>query len=518
MYKLGIDVGGTNTDAVILNEKQEVVSYAKTHTTKDIQSGISNAIHTVIQNSKVEPNKIDQAMLGTTQATNAIVERKSLGKVGVLRIGYPATASIIPYTEWPEDVVETLSGTYSLVHGGYEFNGDPLSKFDEGEIREVLKNWKGKVDGVAVVAVFSSINDDQEERTIGLIHEVLGEDFPTSKSADIGSVGLIGRENATILNTALFKVIRKVTDGFSKALREEKITSAKQYLCQNNGTLMALDYAEKYPILTIGSGPTNSIRGAAYLSGKKNALVLDIGGTTSDIGALVNGFPRESSKSVIVGGVETNFRMPDILSIGLGGGSIVHKASDGTVTVGPDSVGYAITEKAKIFGGDVVTATDIVVKLGLTKLGDPKLVADISETDARQALAAIKKIIEDGIDLMKTSSENVNLILVGGGSIISPKELIGVSEVYTNEYGGVANAIGATIAQIGGEFEKIYPYVDVPRQEALADATKLATNHAVSAGALSDTIQVVEISETPLSYAPGDTTKVKIKVVGDASK
>lgn len=518
MYRLGIDVGGTNTDAVILDENLRVISSTKTHTTTDIQSGISTAIHVVIEDSGIEPAKVTQAMLGTTQATNAIVERKKLGTVGVLRIGYPATASIVPYTEWPADIVGKLSGSYSLVHGGYEFNGDELSTFNEDEIRKILTSWKDKVDGIAVVGVFSSINDYQEQRAIELVHEILGKNFPTSKSSEIGSVGLIGRENATILNTALFKVIKKVTTGFAEALEAEKVTNSRQYLCQNDGTLMALNYAEKFPILTIGSGPTNSIRGAAYLSGKQNALVLDIGGTTSDIGVLVNGFPRESSKSVIVGGIETNFRMPDILSLGLGGGSIIHKDKDGQIFIGPDSVGYEITEKAKIFGGEVITATDIAVRLGMVSLGDPNLVADISEADAKKALAAIKKLIDDSIDQMKTSSEKVTVILVGGGSIIAPKELAGVVDVLTSEYGGVANAIGATIAQIGGEFEKIYPYVDIPREEALADATKLATEQAVSAGAIKETVRVVEVEETPLSYAPGDTTKVKVKVVGDANK
>lgn len=518
MYRLGIDVGGTNTDAVILDDTLKVVASTKTHTTSDIESGIKSGIHEVVTGSGVDPTKIGQAMLGTTQATNAIVERRHLGRVGVLRIGYPATQAIVPYTEWPEDLVKALSGTYKLISGGYEFDGYPIAPFDEGSIRSTLESWRGKVDGIAIIGVFSSINDDQERRTAEIVHETLGKDFPVSLSCDIGSVGLVGRENATILNTALFTVIDKVTQGFSKALEREGITNSQEYLCQNDGTLMSLDFASRYPILTIGSGPTNSIRGAAYLSGLQNALVLDIGGTTSDIGALVNGFPRESSKSVDVGGVDTNFRMPDVLSVGLGGGSIVRVQDNGTVTVGPDSVGYAITEKAKVFGGDTLTATDIAVRMGLTELGDPSLVADIPQDEAEKAMSCIRKILEDGVDQMKTSAEDVELVLVGGGSIIAPGELAGVATVHTNPHGGVANAIGATIAQIGGEFEKMYQYASIPRKDALADASKQASERAVVAGADADTVQVVEVTETPLQYAPGETTKVKVKVVGDAKQ
>lgn len=515
MYKLGIDVGGTNTDAAILDENLNVIVSTKTHTTKDVETGIKNAIHAVVNEKDIDVNQITQAMLGTTQATNAIVERKNLGKVGILRIGYPATASILPYTEWPEDIAAILSNRYALIHGGYEFNGDPIVPFSEQEVKEKLTEWKGQIDGLAVVGVFSSINDDQEKRVAELAHEILGADFPVSTSSSIGSIGLIGRENATILNAALNKVIKNVTNGFSNALAKENITKAQEYLCQNDGTLMSLEYAAKYPILTIGSGPTNSIRGAAYLSKSKNALTVDIGGTTSDIGVLANGFPRESSKAVTVGGVRTNFRMPDVLSVGLGGGTIVRVKDDGSVAIGPDSVGYAITEKALVFGGDTLTTTDIAVRLGLCQVGDPKLVESIDESIAQEAMAKIAEILEDGIDQMKTSAEDVDVILVGGGAVIAPTKLKGVKQIIKNEFGGVANAIGATIANIGGEYEKVYQYVEVKRSDALADVEKQAAQQAILAGANPDTIKVVEVTEVPLAYAPGETTRVKTKVVGE---
>lgn len=515
MYKLGIDVGGTNTDAAILDDRLNVVVSTKTHTTKDIETGIKNAIHKVVSEKKIDVNQIGQAMLGTTQATNAIVERKNLGKVGILRIGYPATASILPYTEWPEDITAILSNRYALIHGGYEFNGDPIAAFSEQEVRDKLNEWKGQIDGLAVVGVFSSINDDQEKRVLEMAQEILGEDFPISTSSSIGSIGLIGRENATILNAALNKVIKNVTTGFSNALAKENITAAKVYLCQNDGTLMSLEYAAKYPILTIGSGPTNSIRGAAYLSKFKNALTVDVGGTTSDIGVLTNGFPRESSKAVTVGGVRTNFRMPDVLSVGLGGGTIVRVSADGSVTIGPDSVGYAITEKALVFGGDTLTTTDIAVRLGLCQVGNPKLVESVDEETAQKAMDQIAKILEDGIDQMKTSAEDVEVVLVGGGSIIAPSKLKGVKHITKSEFGDVANAIGATIANIGGEYEKVYQYAQVDRADALADVEKQAGQQAELAGAKTDSIEVVEITEVPLAYAPGETTRVKAKVVGE---
>jgi N-methylhydantoinase A/oxoprolinase/acetone carboxylase beta subunit len=126
------------------------------------------------------------------------------------------------------------------------------------------------------------------------------------------------------------------------------------FVSQNDGTLISAAYAARYPVLTFGSGPTNSMRGAAFLTGMRDAIVMDVGGTTTDIGALVNGFPRESSLAVDIGGVRTNFRMPDILSIGLGGGTAEPAtAPRDALRIGPDSVGYRLLGESLSFGGSI---------------------------------------------------------------------------------------------------------------------------------------------------------------------
>src|SRR5207247_9604967 len=134
------------------------------------------------------------------------------------------------------------------------------------------------------------------------------------------------------------------------------------YLTQNDGTVMLASLAQRYPVYSFASGPTNSMRGAAFLSRLSDAIVIDVGGTTTDIGCLRQGFPREANNAVEVGGVRTLFRMPDLLSLGLGGGSHV---STNPLAVGPLSVGYQLTERARVFGGDELTATDVAVAAGL---------------------------------------------------------------------------------------------------------------------------------------------------------
>ncbi|KOP67329.1 hydantoinase subunit beta [Bacillus sp. FJAT-18019] len=514
MYRIGIDVGGTNTDAIILDENHQLIHAVKSPTSLDIRTGIETSLRQLLQGTNIDKNQITHAMLGTTQCTNAIVERKKLAQVGVIRLGYPATASVTPYTSWPEDMVQKLSGKYALVQGGYEYDGQLLGEVDEAEITALLEEWRGSIESIAVIGVFSSLKNDQEFQVRNLIQQMYGPEFPVSCSSLIGSVGLIERENATILNAALCKVIETTTEGFVQALEEEGISDAAVFLCQNDGTLMSIDYAKQFPILTIACGPTNSIRGASYLAKIKDTMVLDVGGTTSDIGVLQDGFPRESSVAVEVGDIRTNFRMPDIISVGLGGGSIVRSEND-KITVGPDSVGYRIGQEALVFGGNTLTTTDIAVRLGLADVGDQSLVAHLDEGFAKQVQVEIASIVEQAIDKMKTSSGDVELVLVGGGSVVIPDTIRGVTHMIKPENGGVANAIGACIAQISGQYEQIYIYSTEPREESLKDAREKAVKQAVLAGADPATVELVEVEETPLAYHPGNATRLRVKVVGN---
>lgn len=515
MYKLGIDVGGTNTDAVLIDEERNVIADIKYPTSGDIYDGILGALRTVLEISGVDRAQIGQAMLGTTQCTNAIVERKNLASIGILRIGAPATTGIRPMVDWAEDIRKIAAGSV-IIRGGFEYDGKELAELDTEAAKAFFMEMKEKgVKSIAISCVFSTVRNEHELEAAKLCREVMGDDVHISISSEIGSMGLIERENATILNAALWQVAERFTEGFAKSLYEEGIVNADIYLSQNDGTLMTMEHARRYPILTVACGPTNSIRGASYLSQLKDAIVVDVGGTTTDLGVIQNGFPRESSVAVTIGGVRTNFRMPDVISIGLGGGSIVRVKEDGTVTVGPDSVGYEITKKALVFGGDVMTATDIAVRLGMVELGDPSKVAGISLELAEKAMDVMRSLVEDSVDAMKVSNADVDLILVGGGSIILPEKIGGASSVLKPEHFGCANAIGSAISKVSGTYEKLMNYDELPREESLENAKKEAIELAVEAGAVRETVEIIEMEDVPLAYYPGNTNRVKIKAAGD---
>jgi N-methylhydantoinase A/oxoprolinase/acetone carboxylase beta subunit len=254
------------------------------------------------------------------------------------------------------------------------------------------------------------------------------------------------------------------------------------------------------------------MRGAAFLSGVKEAMVVDIGGTTSDVGMLVHGFPREASLVVQVGGVRTNFRMPDVYSFGLGGGSLVHRDP---LFIGPQSVGYELTSKALIFGGDTLTASDIAVAAGIADFGDPGRVAHLDRTFVAFTLDRIQTLVAEGVDRMKTSAAPIPVILVGGGSVLISKPVQGASEVIKPEHYSVANAIGAAIAQVGGETDRVFSLAALSRDQALDQAKQEAIDKVLAAGAEPSSVQIVEVEEVPLAYLPSTAVRIHVKAIAD---
>lgn len=513
-YKLGIDVGGTNTDAAILDEAGRVVASCKEPTSPDVSTGIDRAVERILAISRVPPSSIADAMLGTTHATNAIVERKQLSRVAAIRLSGPSGHSIPPFAEWPADLLAAIGGSYSIVKGGYEYNGAPIAAPDRDEIRRALDAAaKAGAEALAISSAFAPVNSYCEELALELAREALGADFPVTLSHEIGSIGLIERENAAILNAAIRRLAERAYGSFQSALSKQGV-AAELFITQNDGTLMSIEYAKRYPVLTIASGPTNSLRGAAFLSKAYDAIVVDVGGTTTDVGVLRKGFPRESSASVEMGGVRTNFRMPDLVSIGLGGGSLVDLGASPPL-VGPRSVGYRITSESLVFGGKTLTASDVAVAVGLASMGDASKVAGLDKARAREAALVMRRMVEELIDSMKTSAAGVPVILVGGGSVLLPDELRGASEVRRPEHFDVANAIGAAIAQVSGGVDGVFDVAGKGREAVIEEVKAKAIAEALRAGAEESTISVVELEEIPLAYLPSNAVRFRVKAVGE---
>jgi N-methylhydantoinase A/oxoprolinase/acetone carboxylase beta subunit len=508
--RIGIDVGGTHTDAVIL-DGESVIAATKALTTEDVLSGVTAALDEVLAQSGIAQAQVQTVMIGTTQFTNAVIERRELSRLAVVRIGLPSGRGMPPMIDWPEDMRDAVEADVYMLHGGYLYDGWPIAELREAEVDAAIADIKAKgIRNIAVASAFSPMNATPETEVAARIRAAI-PDARITLSHEFGRLGLMERENAAILNTTLLPFADRVVSAFLDALRQRGLT-CPAYISQNDGTLMSADFVRSYPALTFASGPTNSLRGAYKLTGLEDAIVVDIGGTTSDIGVLQGGFPRESNVVVSVGGIRTNFRMPDILAIGLGGGSLVR---DEGRAIGPQSVGHKLVSEGLVFGGSTLTTTDILVASGEADIGDLSRVADVPDTVVETARNTLHRKLNDAIEMMKPGGQATPVILVGGGAVLVTDGLDAASTLHRPEHAGVANAIGAAIAQVGGEAERMLSYRETPRPEAIAQLTSEATERAVQAGADAQTIRAVDIEETAIPYMDEGATRVRVKVIGE---
>ena len=508
MIRVGVDVGGTNTDAVVM-EGKKFLGGAKSPTTSDILTGVENAIKSALKEANTSSNSVDVLIIGTTHFVNALIQRKKLTSTGLIRMCLPSGSSILPFTDWPKSLVNGMKGSYKLIKGGYEMTGSEISQLDHEELINAAKELVDLgCNQIAISSVFATVRGDMEEEAL----EVLAEAIPTlsvTLSKSIGGMGLLERENAAIINASLKPLAEEVVDSF-KLLQKSLSLSCPMFFTRNDGTLIEAKEVVELPVLTFACGPTNSMRGAAFLSGLKDALVVDVGGTTTDVGEVKDGFPRLAGTSVMVADVRTNFAMPDVISIGLGGGSIIGLKDP--LTIGPVSVGHELLQKSKVFGGDTLTATDLAVASGRCQVGN---IAPPSISSLDKLIEILDKMVSEQVSRARTSNKAIPVIAVGGGSVMMPSKIDGL-EVVTPKHNDLANAVGAAIAQVSGQVSRVVLLSDeVDRDSAIKEVTAEATSLAIKRHADPKSISVLTLSDMPLSYLPGNNLLINVTVVGD---
>lgn len=328
---LGIDTGGTFTDAVLFDEDAGVVGAAKALTTRqDLAVGIANALDEVIAQTSRKPSDIALVSLSTTLATNALVEGQG-GRVCLVLIGFEEAAL------QRADLADALkSDPVLLIAGGHDAHGEPQAEFDRGALLEQLKRLEGQVSGFAVAAQFAVRNPAHEVAARDLIIESTGR--PVTCSHELSS-RLDGPRRALtcVLNARLINLIHHLISAAS-ALFESRGIEAPIMVVRGDGALISAEVAQVKPIETILSGPAASLVGAAYLTNAKDAIVSDIGGTTTDFAVLSGGRPKLDANGATVGGWRTMVEAVAINTIGLGGDSEVQVINDGlstTLKLGP---------------------------------------------------------------------------------------------------------------------------------------------------------------------------------------
>ncbi len=461
---LGIDTGGTYTDAVILRDEIDVVASSKSLTTReDLAIGIGAAVHDVLTQSGISPLDIAMASLSTTLATNALVEGQG-ERVGLVYIGFRA-GDLERHglgDALRGDPVLEMAGGHS--HAGYE-----VAAFNDKLLDDWLAGLKG-VSAYAVASQFATRNPAHEKCAADLIRSRTSR--PVSASHQL-SAKLNGPKRAltAILNARLIGMIDRLIGRARATLRNLGI-SAPLMVVRGDGALISEDQAREKPIETILSGPAASIVGAQWMTGVENALVSDIGGTTTDISLLRNGHPMIDPQGAQVGPYRTMVEAVAMQTTGLGGDSEVHFVSEGLLgglTLGPKRV-LPVSLAAIKHGAVMHAALDAQLKTALPSENDGRFVCKIQTHDAgdlaeRDAalFAKLSLDIQPMNAVIKSRLEAQALIrLVGRGlaqiSALTPSDashFLGYTSVWDRDaatkalqlFGRRRNGAGALIAQ-----------------------------------------------------------------------
>jgi N-methylhydantoinase A/oxoprolinase/acetone carboxylase beta subunit len=320
---LGIDTGGTFTDSVIVDLATErVLSKAKAPTTReDLKCGVERSLQGL--DAALLP-QVRLASLSTTLATNSIVEGKG-SRVGILAaVQNPATFSFP--ARMPADRI-------AVVAGAHDNRGSCSVDLDVAGATEAVRAMAGEVDAFAVSGYFSIYNAEHEVRLKELIAAETG--LPVVCGHELsGAVGLVERAVTAALNARLLPVIRELLDAVREILRQREV-DAPLMVVKGDGTLISENTARNRPVETVLSGPAASIAGACRLAGLQEAVVLDMGGTTTDIGVVKNGEIATTDAGAVVGGWQTRVRAVDMWTVGLGGDSKISLSPAGGFVIGP---------------------------------------------------------------------------------------------------------------------------------------------------------------------------------------
>ncbi len=331
--RLGLDTGGTYTDAVLFSPARGVVASAKALTTRhDLSIGISEAAGKVLIAAGADPAEIALVSMSTTLATNALVEGQG-GRVALVAIGFHER-------DIRRDGLAEALGKDPLIlcPGGHDAHGNAAA-LDLSALEAAMPALDATVSGIAVAALFAVRNPAHELAARDFIRSRSG--LPITVSHELSSkLGGPRRALTTLLNARLVGMIGRLIDATQSFLEKNNI-DAPLMLVRGDGALVSAKFAAHRPIETILSGPAASLVGAGYLSGLKNAVVSDIGGTTTDVALLTNGHPRLDEEGANVGGFRTMVEAVAMRTHGLGGDSEVTLAEGGlepVLTLGPKRI------------------------------------------------------------------------------------------------------------------------------------------------------------------------------------
>jgi N-methylhydantoinase A/oxoprolinase/acetone carboxylase beta subunit len=328
-FNIGIDTGGTYTDAVIIDaQSHEVIATAKSLTTRgNLEIGVANALKAVVIESaeRLDSKQISLVSLSTTLATNALVEG----------MGSPVAAILIGFSD---DMVKRSklceaipSAKIIRIAGGHEYDGSETCALDEASLKEQVLALKGSVEAFSVSSNYSIRNSDHEQRAKQIVQQITVSPVTASSELSDGLNGPLRALTATF-NVRIVSLIFSLVESVRRAMREQKI-DAPLMIVKGDGSIASADSIIDKPIETILSGPAASVIGANFISSLNDFIISDVGGTTTDVAIVRNGWPTLNEKGAMAGGYRTLVRAIDMQTIGLGGDSEVDINFKGIVSL-----------------------------------------------------------------------------------------------------------------------------------------------------------------------------------------
>ena len=462
-YRLGVDVGGTFTDFLLLNEATGETFTAKVPSTpEDSSIGVLNGLARICEESAVDPSEIKLVMHGTTVATNAVLTGRG-AKVGlVTTAGYEQTLQVARsfcpggLGGWVNFVKRPLLAPLELTVGALErmsAQGEVVTVLDEDQLRTQLTSLQltGKVEALTICFINAYLNDAHEQRAREIAREIFIE-IPISISSEVvPEMQEYERTETTVVNSYVRPQVAKYVGNLQKSLEERLGGDTQLSILRSDGGLASARGTSESPVNILMSGPAGGVAGAIYFcskAGYDNLLTFDMGGTSTDV-ALIQGARAKVRRETIVGDVRVRAPSIDVRSIGAGGGSIAFVPElTRALRVGPESAGAVPGPAAYMKGGDQPTVCDANVVLGYLP-SDAQLGGSMS-INSEAAVKAVQKIADAlNIDLMDAAEGIVriaNEVMFGALRLVSVEQGYDPRDFSLVGFGGAgplhANSLG----------------------------------------------------------------------------
>jgi N-methylhydantoinase A len=471
-YRLGVDVGGTFTDLLLVNEATGDTFTAKVPSTPaDSSIGVLNGIERVCSNAGIDPELITHVMHGTTVATNTILEGNG-AKVGLVTTqGYKQVLQIarsfVPggLGGW---VIYNKSNPIAPLALTVEADermgakGDIVREVNEAQVRGELERLKARgIEALTVSLINSYANDANEQRVKAIAEDVMG-DVPTSLSSEV--VPEMQEYERTVTTVANSYVRPKVAT-YMRNLQTElnkKMQDVQLHVLRSDGGLASSKAAEDYPVNMLMSGPAGGVSGAIWIAqqaGYPNLLTLDMGGTSTDVALVQNGV-AQLRRETTVGDVTVRASSVDVRTVGAGGGSIAHVPElTGALRVGPESAGADPGPAAYNKGGEQPTVTDANVVLGNLPV-EVRLGGDM-ELSLEKANAAVAKVAEAlGLPVEKAAAGIVDIVnenMFGALRLVSVEQGYDPRDFALIGFGGAGPLHANALGKLMGSWPVIIP-------------------------------------------------------------